>query len=137
MGSPRFIEDLVLIERFKPQVVITSVGQPGEVVKRVHDYPRTVMRYQPGEEERHCRRTTNISLLAPDRQAAPWPIDFRLTLGHRFSSSGADRAIATRSRPDGDHGQWTGAGHADWIHSNPGRPSFSLDRLREVFGPAI
>ena len=31
MGSPRFIEDLVLIERFKPQVVITSVGQPGEV----------------------------------------------------------------------------------------------------------
>jgi nitronate monooxygenase len=37
-GSPRFLEDLALIERFKPPVVITSVGQPGEVAKRVHDY---------------------------------------------------------------------------------------------------
>lgn len=37
-GSPRFIEDLKLIERHQPPIVITSVGQPGEVVKRVHDY---------------------------------------------------------------------------------------------------
>lgn len=37
-GSPRFVEDLALIERYKPGLVITSVGQPGDVVKRVHDY---------------------------------------------------------------------------------------------------
>lgn len=37
-GTPRFVEDLALIERFRPPIVITSVGQPGEVAKRVHDY---------------------------------------------------------------------------------------------------
>lgn len=37
-GSPRFLADLALIERFKPAVVITSVGQPGPVVERVHAY---------------------------------------------------------------------------------------------------
>jgi nitronate monooxygenase len=36
--SSRFAEDLALIERFRPPVVITSVGQPGEVARRVHDY---------------------------------------------------------------------------------------------------
>jgi hypothetical protein len=36
--SPRFAADLALIERFKPPIVITSVGPPGEVAKRVHDY---------------------------------------------------------------------------------------------------
>lgn len=36
--SDRFVADLSLVERFKPAIVITSVGQPGEVVKRVHDF---------------------------------------------------------------------------------------------------
>jgi nitronate monooxygenase len=36
--SSRFAEDLALVERFRPPVVITSVGQPGEVARRVHDY---------------------------------------------------------------------------------------------------
>jgi nitronate monooxygenase len=36
--SPRFAADLALIERFKPQLVITSVGPPGEVAARVHAY---------------------------------------------------------------------------------------------------
>ena len=36
--SPRYLEDLAIIEHFKPALVITSVGQPGEVVKRVHAY---------------------------------------------------------------------------------------------------
>ncbi|QUM74029.1 NAD(P)H-dependent flavin oxidoreductase [Sphingopyxis granuli] len=37
-GSPRFVADLALIERFKPAIVITSVGQPGAVVERIHAY---------------------------------------------------------------------------------------------------
>lgn len=37
-GSPRFLADLALIQRYKPPVVITSVGRPGDVVRRVHDY---------------------------------------------------------------------------------------------------
>jgi len=36
--SPRFAGDLDLIEQFRPPVVITSVGRPGDVVARVHDY---------------------------------------------------------------------------------------------------
>lgn len=36
--APRFMTDLALVERFKPPVVITSVGAPGEVAKRVHGY---------------------------------------------------------------------------------------------------
>lgn len=36
--SPRFSADLELIERFRPPVVITSVGKPGAVVERVHAY---------------------------------------------------------------------------------------------------
>ncbi len=36
--NSRFATDLSLIERYKPPVVITSVGQPGEVVQRVHAY---------------------------------------------------------------------------------------------------
>lgn len=36
--APRFVEDLALVERFKPPIVITSVGQPGEVAKLVHAY---------------------------------------------------------------------------------------------------
>ena len=37
-GAPRFVADLALIEQYRPPIVITSVGQPGEVAKRVHDY---------------------------------------------------------------------------------------------------
>lgn len=37
-GSPRYIADLASIETYRPSIVITSVGQPGEVVKRVHAY---------------------------------------------------------------------------------------------------
>jgi len=37
-GSPRFLADLQLIGRYKPPIVITSVGPPGEVVQRVHAY---------------------------------------------------------------------------------------------------
>ncbi|MDB5445450.1 MAG: 2-nitropropane dioxygenase [Phenylobacterium sp.] len=37
-GSPRFLADLALVERYKPPIVITSVGQPGEVAQRVHAY---------------------------------------------------------------------------------------------------
>ena len=36
--SQRFADDLALIERFRPPVVITSVGKPGAVVERVHAY---------------------------------------------------------------------------------------------------
>ena len=36
--SPRYAYDLALIERYKPPVVITSVGPPGDVAARVHDY---------------------------------------------------------------------------------------------------
>lgn len=42
-GSPRFVEDLLLIEKYRPPIVITSVGQPGEVVRRVHDYGGLVL----------------------------------------------------------------------------------------------
>jgi len=34
----RFAQDLAVIERLRPPVVITSVGAPGDVVRRVHDY---------------------------------------------------------------------------------------------------
>lgn len=37
-GSPRYLEDVALIEKYLPPVVITSVGQPGDVVKLVHGY---------------------------------------------------------------------------------------------------
>jgi nitronate monooxygenase len=37
-GSPRYLADLALIEQYKPPLVITSVGQPGEVAERVHAY---------------------------------------------------------------------------------------------------
>jgi len=36
--SPRFQADLALVEKYRPPLVITSVGQPGHVVRRVHDY---------------------------------------------------------------------------------------------------
>lgn len=36
--SERFAADLALVERFRPEVVITSVGHPGAVVERVHAY---------------------------------------------------------------------------------------------------
>lgn len=37
-NTPRFADDLALIEEFRPPVVITSVGKPGDVVRRVHAY---------------------------------------------------------------------------------------------------
>jgi nitronate monooxygenase len=37
-GSPRFAEQLGLLDRFRPPIVITSFGQPGAVAKRVHGY---------------------------------------------------------------------------------------------------
>lgn len=37
-AGPRLAADLALVERFQPPIVITSVGPPGEVAKRVHDY---------------------------------------------------------------------------------------------------
>lgn len=37
-GVPRFEADLKLVEQFRPTVVITSVGKPGDVVRRVHGY---------------------------------------------------------------------------------------------------
>ncbi len=36
--APRFADDLALIEKYRPPVVITSVGQPRDVVQRIHDY---------------------------------------------------------------------------------------------------
>ncbi len=36
--SPRFQADIALVEQFKPPIVITSVGAPGDVVRRVHAY---------------------------------------------------------------------------------------------------
>jgi len=36
--SPRFVDDLALIERFQTPVIITSVGKPGGVIDRVHGY---------------------------------------------------------------------------------------------------
>lgn len=36
--TPRFADELLLLDRFKPAVVITSFGQPGDVAKRVHAY---------------------------------------------------------------------------------------------------
>jgi nitronate monooxygenase len=37
-GEPRYEADLALIERFKPPLVITSVGQPHAAAERVHRY---------------------------------------------------------------------------------------------------
>jgi len=37
-GSARFEEQLALVDRFRPPIVITSFGQPGPVAKRVHGY---------------------------------------------------------------------------------------------------
>lgn len=37
-GSPRFAEQRALVERYRPPIVITSFGQPGDVAKRVHHY---------------------------------------------------------------------------------------------------
>lgn len=37
-GTPRFLEDLALIEKYEVPIVITSVGKPGEVVKKVQAY---------------------------------------------------------------------------------------------------
>jgi nitronate monooxygenase len=37
-GDARYEADLALIERFKPPLVITSVGQPHRVVERIHSY---------------------------------------------------------------------------------------------------
>jgi nitronate monooxygenase len=37
-GDPRYEADLALIERFKPPLVITSVGQPAAAAERVHRY---------------------------------------------------------------------------------------------------
>ncbi|MDP9085791.1 MAG: nitronate monooxygenase [Pseudomonadota bacterium] len=37
-GSPRYVDDLALIEAVKPPVVITSVGKPEEAAARVHGY---------------------------------------------------------------------------------------------------
>jgi len=37
-GAPRFAADLQVIESNEPPIVITSVGPPGEVVRRVHAY---------------------------------------------------------------------------------------------------
>ncbi|MEZ5924894.1 MAG: nitronate monooxygenase [Hyphomicrobiaceae bacterium] len=36
--TPRFADELALIDRFRPPIVITSFGQPGSVAKRVHAY---------------------------------------------------------------------------------------------------
>lgn len=36
--TERFAQELALIDRFQPPVVITSFGQPGAVAKRVHAY---------------------------------------------------------------------------------------------------
>jgi nitronate monooxygenase len=37
-GDPRYEADLALIERFKPPLVITSVGQPAAAAERIHRY---------------------------------------------------------------------------------------------------
>lgn len=37
-GSQRFAEQLALVDRYRPPIVITSFGQPGDVAKRVHGY---------------------------------------------------------------------------------------------------
>ncbi len=37
-ATARFDDELALIDRFKPPIVITSFGQPGSVAKRVHAY---------------------------------------------------------------------------------------------------
>jgi nitronate monooxygenase len=37
-GSPRFVDDLALIEAVKPPAVITSVGNPAETAARVHAF---------------------------------------------------------------------------------------------------
>lgn len=37
-ATARFSDELALIDRFEPPIVITSFGQPGSVAKRVHEY---------------------------------------------------------------------------------------------------
>lgn len=37
-ATPRFEDELALVDRFEPPIVITSFGQPGPVAKRVHAY---------------------------------------------------------------------------------------------------
>ena len=36
--SKRFDEDFALLQRYKPEIVITALGSPKRVVKEVHDY---------------------------------------------------------------------------------------------------
>lgn len=53
-GSPRFVTDMELVERFRPPVVITSVGKPGEVVARVHAYGGLV--FHDVANQRHAEK---------------------------------------------------------------------------------
>ncbi len=53
-GSPRYLDDLALIQAVKPPVVITSVGQPAEAVARVHAFGGLV--FHDVTTVRHARK---------------------------------------------------------------------------------
>jgi nitronate monooxygenase len=53
-GSPRFVDDLALIEAKRPSVVITSVGSPKDVVPRIHAYGGLV--FHDVAAVRHARK---------------------------------------------------------------------------------
>jgi nitronate monooxygenase len=53
-GSPRFAEDLALIEARRPPVVITSVGSPRDVAARIHAYGGLV--FHDVATVRHARK---------------------------------------------------------------------------------
>lgn len=77
-GSTRFAEDLALIERYRPALVITSVGQPGEVVRRVHEYGGLVFH--------------DVANLRHASKAAEWGVDGLILLtagagGHTGSAN--------------------------------------------------
>ncbi len=42
-GTERFEADIALAQRFRVPIIITSVGNPGETVRRIHDYGALVL----------------------------------------------------------------------------------------------
>lgn len=58
--TARFADELALIDRFKPPIVITSFGQPGDVAKRVHGYGGIV--FHDVATMRHVEKATEAGV---------------------------------------------------------------------------
>lgn len=59
-SDPRFSADLALIEKVAPEVVITSVGPPGNIVERVHAYGGLV--FHDVASVRHARKAAEAGV---------------------------------------------------------------------------